>query len=447
MDINIMKKIFRATQPELKTALEKLFTDSKRDVQVGDGYLYSKGSHPVLLVAHLDTVHKQQVNTIMMSEDGTKIMSLEGIGGDDRCGVIIILDILEKLDCSVVFLEDEEIGCVGAKKFCKSGIDIGDVNYAVEFDRKNGNDYVFYKDYNKDFEEHIKKFGFVKGNGSCSDISYIAPEFKIEAVNISCGYYNPHLWYEYVDIAEMQDITERATKMIAETTPKFDYVEEKIAKVVSYVGGSSKNSCGYGYGYGYDRYYYDGTLDDYYDSIYKSRAEVEYPAMYIDSRQAVLTVDKFAKKFNRIYIDGNSNLYWDDKMRNKIANAKIIHPKYNYEMTYWSVRTLYHDQTIDSLKKSKKVDKPRSEILAAYITPKDFKLFVDGKATPFRMVYMSEDNKVYEDVLLTKEIKGAEVTDVYSYESYSFNDIEKYFPKTIYRVDNNKREEKKNGKK
>lgn len=79
--------------------------------------------------------------------------------------------------------------------------------------------------------------------------------------------------------------------------------------------------------------------------------------------------------------------------------------------------------------------------------PKDFKLFVDGKATSFRMVYMSEDNKVYEDVLLTKEIKGAEVTDVYSYESYSFNDIEKYFPKTIYRVDNNKREEKKNGKK
>ena len=105
MDINIMKKIFRATQPELKTALEKLFTDSKRDVQVGDGYLYSKGSHPVLLVAHLDTVHKQQVNTIMMSEDGTKIMSLEGIGGDDRCGVIIILDILEKSVYSVFLLE------------------------------------------------------------------------------------------------------------------------------------------------------------------------------------------------------------------------------------------------------------------------------------------------------------------------------------------------------
>lgn len=443
MDITIMKKIFRATQPELKSALEQLFKDAGRDVQVGDGYLYSKGSHPVLLVAHLDTVHKQRVNTIMMSEDGTKIMSLEGIGGDDRCGVIIILDILEKLDCSVVFLEDEEIGCVGAKKFCKSGIDIGEVNYAVEFDRKNGNDYVFYKDYNKDFEEHIKKFGFVKGNGSCSDISYIAPEFKIEAVNISCGYYNPHLWYEYVDITEMQDITERATKMIAETTPKFDYVEEKIAKVVSYSSGSAKNSWGYGYGYGYDRYYYDGTLDDYYNGIAKNRAEVEYPAMYIDSGQAVLTVDKVTTKFKRIYIDGNSNLYWDDKMKKKIPNAKIFHPKYNYEMTYWSVRTLNHDQTIDSLKKQKN----KKEIWAAYITPKDFKLFVDGKATPFRMVYMSEDNKVYEDVLLTTEIRGAEVTDVYSYEAYTFGDIDAYFPKNIYRVDTKTREEKKNGKK
>lgn len=440
MDINIMKKIFRATQPELKTALEKLFTDSNRDVQVGDGYLYSKGSHPVLLVAHLDTVHKQRVNTIMMSEDGTKIMSLEGIGGDDRCGVIIILDILEKLDCSVVFLEDEEIGCVGAKKFCKSGIDIGEVNYAVEFDRKNGNDYVFYKDYNKDFEEHIKKFGFVKGNGSCSDISYIAPEFKIEAVNISCGYYNPHLWYEYVNITEMQDITDRATKMIAETTPKFDYVEEKIAKVISYANGSAKNS--WGYGYGYDRYYYDGTLDDYYSRLSNNRVQEEYPSMYVDSGQAILTVKKIAKKFKRIYIDESNNLYWDEDLKNKIVDAELFHPKYNYVMKYWSVRTLFHDQTIKSLE-----DKTKKEIFAAYITPKDFKLFVDGKVTTFRMIYMDENNKVYEDVLLCQEIKNAEITDLYAYEPFTFKDIELYYPKNIYRVDSKTREAKKNDKK
>ena len=46
-------------------------------------------------------------------------MSPQGIGGDDRCGVWMILQILRTANCHVLFCEDEEVGCVGAKKFTK----------------------------------------------------------------------------------------------------------------------------------------------------------------------------------------------------------------------------------------------------------------------------------------------------------------------------------------
>lgn len=98
---------------------------------------------PVLLVAHLDTVHNELPHIICRSEDGRYIMSPQGIGGDDRCGVYIILQIISEVRCHVLFCEDEETGGQGAKAFERSGIQI-DVNYIVEVDRRGNNDAVFY---------------------------------------------------------------------------------------------------------------------------------------------------------------------------------------------------------------------------------------------------------------------------------------------------------------
>ena len=85
-----------------------------------DGYIYAEGTHPVLLMAHMDTVHHDNCTIVCVSEDGKYIMSPQGIGGDDRCGIYMILQIVKDVHCSVIFTEDEEIGCVGARKFCKS---------------------------------------------------------------------------------------------------------------------------------------------------------------------------------------------------------------------------------------------------------------------------------------------------------------------------------------
>ena len=51
----------------------------------GGDYLFFSGNCPTMLCAHLDTVHKRQPTKIV--DDGNKVSSPMGIGGDDRCGV------------------------------------------------------------------------------------------------------------------------------------------------------------------------------------------------------------------------------------------------------------------------------------------------------------------------------------------------------------------------
>jgi hypothetical protein len=416
MNKKTIENIFKATQTELKSALETYLTGGGREILSQDGFLYSKGTHPVLLVAHMDTVHKESPKTILYSKDGKTIMSLDGIGGDDRCGIIMILEILQKYDCSVVFLEDEEIGCVGARKFCKAGIDLGDINYAVEFDRKGGNDYVFYKDYNKDFEAHIKKFGFVKATGSCSDISHIAPAFKIEAVNISCGYYCPHCWYEYVKLDEMYDIIERATKMIGEKTSKFDFVEPYVTKTVV----SQK----------YTPKYYD---DDYYqESIYSgawwennARKEDEDP-IWLAPDQVILIVGMEQVKFDKIYMDSSGKIYKDKDLKNEIKNGYLIGTKYHYTQSYWSVTRDYPKQTYKLKEKKSTGGNPY------FVDSSQAVLYVGGKETSFERVFIDSSGTIYSDIWLTKKYADAELLSTRTKMPLDYADIVEEYPEQSY---------------
>lgn len=287
MDLKETIKIFQDTQEELKVRLYDILVKKygKNWVINKDGFLYAKGTHPVLLVAHLDTVHKTAPKDIFINLSQTRMFATEGIGGDDRCGVVIILDIIEKLNCSVLFTEDEEIGGLGATKFGKEKYDL-DVNYVVEFDRKGNNDYVFYKKANPHFEEHIKKFGFVKSSGTYSDISEIAEDYEVEAVNLSSGYYNPHTTSEWVSFEDMEDITKRAIEMIATPTEKFDYVAG-----YSYYGNSYYSDWwryGGGYGSGYSSYKKD---DDKSIVVYSKQAILKINGKNIRYETAVINPD------------------------------------------------------------------------------------------------------------------------------------------------------------
>lgn len=240
------EKLVLKTQKEIKEYLiGKLGNLGK--VKNGDGYIYHKGTFPVLLCAHMDTVHKEKINTLIYA-NGT-ISSPQGIGGDDRCGIYMILKILKDYDCHVLFLEDEEIGCVGAKKFvkdklCKQLKDEG-LKYIIEFDRKGNNHAVTYECDNNEFDNFITKEYFQKQYGTCSDISYIAPELEVAAVNLSCGYYKEHNLEEWVNLNEMETIITEAMKILERT--------KELKTPFKYIRRISHS---YG-GYYYDDYYYN----------------------------------------------------------------------------------------------------------------------------------------------------------------------------------------------
>lgn len=219
--------VLRMSQKELKQYLAGHLKELGYEVIKKKGFLYAEGEVPVLLVAHLDTVHNEAPSIICRSADGRYMMSPQGIGGDDRCGVFMILEILNRARCHVLFCEDEETGGIGARAFAGSGIE-ADVNYIVEMDRRGNNDAVFYGCDNPAFTEFVCSFGFKEAMGSFSDISVVAPHLKTAAVNISAGYYNEHRLHEMIDSFAMQNNIERIIQMVQTPTVKYEYMSRRL---------------------------------------------------------------------------------------------------------------------------------------------------------------------------------------------------------------------------
>lgn len=220
--------VLRLRQEELKKALREELLEMGYMPISKKGFLYAPGEHPVLLVAHLDTVHYEPPSIICYSKDGRYMMSPQGIGGDDRAGVYMILQILKQVNCHVLFCEDEESGGHGAKAFTKSGIKVH-VNYVIELDRKGDNDAVYYGCDNWQFREFVREVGFEEACGSFSDISILAPHLKTAAVNLSTGYYNAHRNHELIDTQVMASNVERVIEMIMTPTEHYKY-QSKLTK-------------------------------------------------------------------------------------------------------------------------------------------------------------------------------------------------------------------------
>jgi len=218
--------ILQMSQAELKQYLSGHLRALNYDMMIENGFLYAAGEVPVLLVAHLDTVHNEVPIIICRSADGRYIMSPQGIGGDDRCGVYMILQIISEVRCHVLFCEDEERGGRGARAFENSGLNV-DVNYIVEIDRRGNNDAVFYGCKNLDFTEFVCSFGFKEAIGTFSDISVVAPYLKTAAVNISAGYYNEHRLHETIDTTAMKNNVDRIVRMVGTRTEKYQYTKDE----------------------------------------------------------------------------------------------------------------------------------------------------------------------------------------------------------------------------
>ena len=172
-----LEKFLRPTQAELFDILSQKYCG--QCTVSGGNFILVHGEAPVMLVAHLDTVHREPVREIWKTADNEFLMSPQGIGGDDRCGVYALVNVFELSAKKpwLLFTCDEEIGGVGAEAFCEAyeygelPAGLNDLKMLIEIDRRGRNDAVYYDCENRAFEAYITSKGFRTAQGSFSDIS------------------------------------------------------------------------------------------------------------------------------------------------------------------------------------------------------------------------------------------------------------------------------------
>lgn len=322
---SLLKDIIIRPQAALKQFC-KQFLEYKGYKPVSkDGYLYAKGEIPVMLVAHLDTVHKESVKEIFVSTN-LNITSPQGIGGDDRCGVYTIFKTLidTGLKPYILFAEDEEIGCVGSSKFEKDLHKYDpEVNFIIEIDRKGSNDAVYYECDNEDFEKFITSYGFETDYGSFSDIAVIAPTVGVAAVNLSSGYYKPHTTEEYINFNDLNNTIMRVEKIVTDVannkTQKYEYIAASRYSLSKLYGWNSLDYDwdDYNADFGYCNYYNEttDTIDHvaYVDEIEVVHLDLSEATIIIQNGDKEFAIDEFSSEANNYFMDvyGNVYLYYE----------------------------------------------------------------------------------------------------------------------------------------
>ena len=173
--------------------------------------------------AHLDTVHmyhngfnvsveKAKTNNRVYLYAKDDADARVGIGGDDKCGIVVCLELLAVVDnIKVVFFSQEESGGTGSGNVDKEFF--SDCAFLGGIDRWNGKDFVddycgdttISKAFRKAITPVLDKFGFSSNSGMFTDAFNVMSRVKIgiSCFNISCGYYCHHSAQEYVDTNEL----------------------------------------------------------------------------------------------------------------------------------------------------------------------------------------------------------------------------------------------------
>ena len=157
------------------------------------------------VVCHIDQVQRTHSKDFKAIETRDIIFGFspsnhrfEGLGADDKNGILIALEALKKYDfLKAVFFKEEETGCRGSSACELSFFD--DCRFVIQCDRRSNSDLItsigctdlcseqFIRDIN------AERFGYTETTGLMTDVETLKEKgLSVSAVNISCGYYNPH---------------------------------------------------------------------------------------------------------------------------------------------------------------------------------------------------------------------------------------------------------------
>jgi putative aminopeptidase FrvX len=237
------------------------YRDEMMNVYATKGKLSEGESYP-MFIAHTDTVH-QKVDKIIVKEENlirpntfgkqfnnkmvpclkayTEDGKPTGIGGDDKCGIFICLELLKSLDkVKIGLFVSEETGCHGSSK-CDENF-LKDVGYITQYDAP-GNHLIseicsgvrlFERD-GEFFTKTLKVIEDTFGNEMMiqshpyTDVSQLKKKSDVSCINMSCGYYNMHSNQEFISIEDVKNSIEIGKNMVKELGyKKYEYVYKPI---------------------------------------------------------------------------------------------------------------------------------------------------------------------------------------------------------------------------
>lgn len=187
------------------------------------------------VTAHLDSVqsaHKPYIlegSLIPIIESTTKEGKTSwtsdgmGLGGDDKCGLLISLSLFEHVNkLKAAFFLEEETGCRGSSQLNVSFFD--NVGYVMGFDSPDTNrnawscsgKQLFSKDF---YQNHMKEVCDKHGrtlfqSEPYTDVKEIREKVDLICMNFGSGYYNAHANNEYVVLEDIDDTIEFSLDLI-----------------------------------------------------------------------------------------------------------------------------------------------------------------------------------------------------------------------------------------
>lgn len=265
MDKELLLKLFRIGNPSgkedkvsdfVKDYFDRMGIEYEVD-SYGNIFNLSDTSLPILN-AHMDSVQDQiDANLSEFINIRGNIMNGYGvIGGDDKCGIFVILEVLKKRKVNFIITREEEIGCVGINYFMSNN-DIKAFPWALTLDRYGSGDIICYdNDYGtSEFENALsavgERFGYKPNKGVYSDADYISED--VSCANISVGYYAHHSKKEYVVLSDLQNSINFVNSAIDNIKENFEAPRKYHHRgMLEYNGGKPYSYDEYDYFYDYD---------------------------------------------------------------------------------------------------------------------------------------------------------------------------------------------------
>ncbi|TLG71177.1 M28 family peptidase [Culicoidibacter larvae] len=227
----------------LGSTLKAFFQVNYEASYIKEGFyqFYHNPGSQVVLVAHLDTIH-QELPTKIFQGAGNTFSAKEGIGADDRNGVIATVELFRRsVDSgkpvpSIIFTYGEELGGIGVRKLAEDRELVGllkQKHLFIEFDRRGAHDFVTYNNKNKELYQVLTDVGFKEARGSYTDIVTLADATGVMGVNISAGYYNAHTKQELSNFDELFFNIDRIETLLPVFEHNQYFIEEPVADIDS----------------------------------------------------------------------------------------------------------------------------------------------------------------------------------------------------------------------